>query len=159
MRNVILTFYFLAAIPAAGVAQQSPADWKNVQNLAPNSGIVVKTKGGEKYHGDMIEVTDGALRLNSDERAFPGRTKRQREFRRQDIAEVRLLRPAASTLAGAALGGGVGAAIGAGLDASPQVNDDPHLATGLLGALGAAVGAAVGHNLTLVKGKRIYVAP
>lgn len=159
MRKVILGLLCLALIPTASFGQQTPGDWNNVQVLAPGSGIFLKTQAGQKYHGALVQVTGTTLRLDSDERAFPGRTRRVRDFRREDIGEVRLLAPARSALAGAALGGGIGAGLGAGLDAMPSVNDDPHLATGILAALGAAIGGVVGRNISLVKGRRIYVAP
>ena len=111
MKDVLLGLLSLVRIPAVGSTQQSPNDWKNVQVLAPDSGIFVKTKAGQKYHGDLVEVTDKTLRLYSDEPAFPGHTKKLRDFRREDIGEVRLLASTTSTLAGAALGGELGAGI------------------------------------------------
>lgn len=141
----------------SGFAQGNLGDWKNVQNLAPDSGISVKTKAGKKYHGDLVNVTADSLTLYSSERSFPGRIKRRRELRREDIQEVRVLAPTASVLVGGAIGAGIGTGIGAGLEASAKKREG--LVTVTLALLGSATGAAIGRDNPIVKGKKIYVSP
>jgi hypothetical protein len=136
--------------------QQSLADWKNVQALTSGSGISIKTKAGKKYHGELVSVAPSSLLIEADEPAFPGRVIRQRELRREDIREVRLLAPVASILAGGAIGAGLGAGIGAGLESTARSNEDRGLLTAILAFLGAALGVAIAHHNPIVKGKKVY---
>jgi hypothetical protein len=73
------------------------------------------------------------------------------------VQEVRLVRPAASLLAGAAIGAGVGAGIGAGLESAAKSNEDRGLLTGVLAILGLVIGAGIARHYPFVKGKLIYV--
>jgi hypothetical protein len=93
---------FLLAIPMTlalpcppGFTQGILADWKNVQILAPGSGISLEIKTAKKFHGELVSVIRDSLMIEADERAFPGRVKRRRELRREDMQEVRLLAPVA----------------------------------------------------------------
>ncbi len=152
-----LAILLALALPSQpGFAQGNLADWKNVQTLVPGSGISVKTKAGKKYHGELVSVIPDSLLLEADEPAFPGRLNRQRELRREDIREVRLLAPVASTLAGGAIGAGVGAGIGAGLESTARSNEARGLLAVTLVFLGAAIGVAIAHHNPIVKGKKIY---
>ena len=63
----------LALASQSSFAQAGLGDWQNVRNLAVDSNISVKTKAGEKYHGDLVNVTTDSLTLDSDERGFPER--------------------------------------------------------------------------------------
>ena len=147
----------LALASQSSFAQAGLGDWQNVRNLAVDSNISVKTKAGEKYHGDLVNVTTDSLTLDSDERGFPGRVTRRRELRREDIQEVRFLAAMASVLAGAAIGAGVGAGIGAGLESAAKSNEDRGLLTGVMAILGLVIGAGIARHYPFVKGKLIYV--
>jgi hypothetical protein len=150
----------LAVMCQSGWAQKNINDWKNVEALAPGSGIWVRTITGRKYHGELVSVTDEKLALSSDEPRFPGRTVILREVRRENVKEVRRRSEWISVAVGTAIGGGIGAGIGAGIDASARKpNDDPHLATALFATLGSAIGSAVSSHATLIKGRTIYRAP
>jgi hypothetical protein len=138
-------------------AQTNPGDWQSVRNLAVDSNISVKTKAGEKYHGDLVDVTADSLALDSDERGFPGRVTTRRELRRDQVQEVRMVRAAASLLAGAAIGAGLGAGIGAGVESTARSNEGRGLLTAVLAILGAAIGAGIAHHYPFIKGKKIYV--
>ena len=158
--SFLLAILMTVALPCPpGFAQGILADWKNVQILTPASGISLKTKTGKKYHSELVSVIPDSLTIEADERAFPGRVKRRRELRREDIQEVRLLAPVASTLVGGAIGAGIDAGIGAGLDSTARSNEDRGLLTGVLAFLGLAIGAAIAHHNPIVKGKKIYEAP
>jgi hypothetical protein len=149
----------LALACQAGHAQGNLADWKNVQNLLPLSGISVETKTGEKYHGSLLEISPDSLTIDSDEPAFPGRTKRRRELRRGDIREVRHLASLASVLAAGAIGTGVGAGIGVGAESASRSKEGRGLVIGTLALLGLAIGVAIGVHHHPVKGKVVYFAP
>jgi hypothetical protein len=71
---------------------------------------------------------------------------------------VRLVRPTASLLGGAAIGAGVGAGIGAGVESSSRSNEDRGLLTAVLAILGAAIGTGIAHHYPFIRGKKIYVA-
>jgi len=150
----------LAVMWQSGWAQANISDWKNVEALAPSSGIWVRTTAGKNYHGKLVNVTDEKLSLNSDEPHFPGRRWILRQVPRARVKEVRRFSQEASMALGAAIGGAVGVGIGAGIDAStPKPNDDPHAATMVLGMLGALLGSAAASSSTIIKGKTIYRAP
>jgi hypothetical protein len=156
-RRCFAVWLMLVLASQSSFAQAGLGDWTNVQNLTPDSAISVKTKRGEKYHGELVNVAEESLTINSDERGFPGRVTRSRELRREDIQEVRLLAPMTSVLAGAAIGAGVGAGIGAGLESRAKSNEDRGLLTGVLATLGLVIGGGIAHHYPFVKGKRIYV--
>jgi hypothetical protein len=158
--SFLLAILVALALPSRpGFAQGNLVDWKNVQTLALGSGISVKTKTGKKHHGELIRVVPDFLMIEADEPAFPGRVRRQRELRREDIREVRLLASMASALAGGAIGAGLGAGIGAGLESTLRSNEDRGLLTVTLAFLGAAVGAAIAHHHPIVNGNKIYESP
>jgi hypothetical protein len=157
-RSVALLLVLLLAWQSS-LAQGLPGDWTNVRNLPPDSAISVKTRAGVRYHGELISVTSDSLTLASDEPAFPGRTIQSRGLKREEIQEVRLVAPAKSMFAGAAIGAGVGAGIGVGLDSTAKSHEDRGVITVVLAFLGAAIGLAIAHHHPFVKGKRVYVAP
>ncbi|MGE5489353.1 MAG: hypothetical protein ACM3ZB_16175 [bacterium] len=133
-------------------------DWNRVRNLPPGTPIWVKTRAGA-YHGELIGATSETVRLDSDERSFPGRTTRRRELRQEDVLEIRRFSRCASALAGAGIGAGVGTGIGLAIDFSARSNEDRGLATVLFALLGSLFGWGVGRHSTLIKGDTIYVAP
>jgi len=139
--------------------QSATGDWSGVQNLSPGTSLNVKAKSGAKYHGKMVMATADSLFINSDEPAFPGRTVRRREFRREDVREIRLGRSGASLAAGAVIGGAAGAGIGVALDSTAKSHEYRGVIALVLGVLGAGLGAAIAHHHPFVKGKRIYLAP
>ncbi len=149
----------LALACQSSLAQAGLTDWRNVQNLPPDSAISVKSRTGAKYHGKLFSVTADSLTIDSDERAFPGRVVKRRALNREDVQEVRLVAPMASLFAGGAIGAGLGAAIGVGLDSTAKSHESRGLIAGVLAVLGAAIGIALAHHHPFVKGKRIYVAP
>jgi hypothetical protein len=147
----------LAFASQSSFAQTGLGDWTSVQNLPLDSAISVKTKRGDKYHGELVKVTRESLTIDSDERGFPGRVIRRRELRREDIKEVRFVAQLASALAGAAIGAGVGGGIAAGLESTAKSKEDRGLAIGTLAILGSLIGLAIAHHYPFVKGKLVYV--
>lgn len=140
-------------------AQGPLSDWKNVQNLAPDSSLRVKTKAGKKYHGDLVDVTADALVLYSSERSFPGRIKRRRTLRRVDIQEVRALAPTASVMVGGSLGAGIGAGLGAIANSTAKDKSEGSLIIVPLALIGSAIGMGIGLHNPIVKGRMIYRVP
>jgi hypothetical protein len=156
-RSVALALVLVLAWQSS-LAQGLRGDWTNVRNLPTDSAISVKTRGGGKYHGDLVSVTADSLTLASDEPAFPGRTIRARDLKREEIQEVRLLEPAKSMFAGAAIGAGVGAGIGVALDSTAKSHEDRGVITVVLAFLGAGIGFAIARHHSFVKGKKVYEA-
>jgi hypothetical protein len=156
--KIVTLALVLALTCQASNAQETLADWTNVQDLPVDTTISLKTKAGAKYHGDLVRVTADSMAIDSDEPAFPSRTTRRRELKREDIREIRLVAPATSTLAGAGIGAGVGAGIGVGLDSTAKSHEYRGVLAVVMAALGAAVGAAIAHHHPFIKGRRIYVA-
>lgn len=95
-RPCLVLLLTLALAGQSSFAQASLGDWQNVQNLAVDSNISVKTKAGDKYHGELVGSATDFLTLDSDERGFPGRVTTRRQLRRQDVQAVRFVRPGAS---------------------------------------------------------------
>jgi len=139
------------------LAQGGSGDWTRVQTLPAACKVSVKIKTGEKYYGELVSAAVDTLAIDSDEPAYPGRVIRRREFRRRDVQEIRLIRPARSVVTGAAIGGGVGAGIGVGLDATAKSHEYRGVIALVLGALGAGIGVAIAHHHPLIS-KRIYIS-
>jgi hypothetical protein len=139
-------------------AQTNSSDWTGLQSLPADCAVVVKTRAGAKYHGELVSVSPDALAIDSDEKASPGRAIRRREFKREEIKEVRLLAPTTSIIAGAAIGAGAGAGIGVGLDATAKSHEYRGLIAGVLALLGAGIGAAIAHHNPFIKGRVVYRA-
>ena len=156
MMGLALTLV-LACRPA--FAQSAAGDWTKVQNLPTATVLSVKTKAGAKYHGELVSVTADSVSIDSDEPAFPGRTIRRREFKREEVREIRLAASqAASILAGVAIGGGAGAGIGVALDSTAKSHEYRGVMALVMGALGAGIGAAIAHHHPFVKHERVYLA-
>ncbi len=117
-------FIAVVLICHSSFAQTSDTDWANVRNLEPDRAISIKLKSGAKYHGEFVNATNDFLSIDSSERAFPGRTIRRRELPRADVREVRIVEPAKSLLAGAAIGTAIGAGLGAGLESTAKSKED-----------------------------------
>ena len=154
-----LTVVLLLALASqSSFAQEAPGDWTRVQNLSIETAVSVKTKSGVKYHGEFVDATADSLAIDSDEPGFPGRATRRRQFKREDVREVRLVAPKTSVLAGAGIGAGVGAGLGVGLDATAKSHKYRGVMALLMGVLGAAIGAAIALHHPFIKGKKIYAA-
>jgi hypothetical protein len=145
--------------PLPSQQRVAAGDWNRVRNLPPGTPIWIKTKAGAAYHGKLISATSEAVRLESDERSFPGRTTRRRDLRQEDVLEIRRFSRRGSALAGAGIGAGVGAGIGLAVDFSARSNEDRGLATVLFALLGSLFGWGVGRHSTLIKGDTLYTAP
>jgi hypothetical protein len=161
LRLISIWLAWSLALPnyLAGQQRRAVADWQRVCNLAPGTSIAVKTKARASYHGDLIGSNGESLILDSDERGFPGRTRRRRDLRRDDVLEVRRFSSGLSGLAGMGIGAAAGASIGLAIDLSARSNEDKGLATAILTLLGGLLGWAVGRHTSLVKGEVVYRAP
>jgi len=133
-------------------------DWTRVQDLAVDTAISVRTKAGAKYHGALVSVTADSIVIDSEETIISGRIVRRREFKRETVREIRLVKPVTSVLAGAGIGAGIGAGVGVGIDAGAKVNGYRVQLALLMAAAGAAIGAAFAVHAPFIKGRKIYVA-
>jgi hypothetical protein len=149
----------LALVCRPSLAQTSKSDWGNVQNLDVGTAISVKDKAGAKYHGELVRVSADSLVIDSDERRLPGRIIRLRKLEKDDVREVRLVKPIVSMVAGTAIGGGIGAGLGVAADSTAKSHEYRGLIAFLLGSLGAGIGLAVASHHPFIKGKVVYVAP
>jgi hypothetical protein len=150
----------IALVCQSSIAQGQGAagDWTRVQDLAVDTAISVKTRAGAKYHGALVGVTADSLAIDSEEATISGRIVRRREFKREAVREIRLVKPVTSVLAGAGIGAGIGAGVGVSIDAGAKVNGYRVPLALLIAAAGAAVGAACAVHAPFIKGKKIYVA-
>jgi len=159
-RSMTLAVVFAPACQSSIAQVQATAgDWSRVQNLAVDTAISVRTKAGAKYHGALVSVTADSMAIDSDETTFSGRTVRRRELKRENIREIRLVKPVTSVLAGAGIGAGIGAGVGVGIDAGAKVNGYRYPLALLIAAAGAAIGAACAYHAPFIQGRKIYVAP
>jgi len=82
-----------------------------------------------------------------------------REFKREEVREIRLAASqAVSILAGVAIGGGTGAGLGVALDATAKSHEYRGVMALLMGALGAGIGAVIAHHHPFLKHARIYLS-
>jgi hypothetical protein len=153
-----LAWVMIAAVCQSSVAQTS-ADWQNVLSLPLGTQIEVKTRSGVKYRGELEHVTSISLIMNSDERAFPGRTVRTRELQRDEIRELRLQAKTGSLLTGGAIGAGAGVGLGAALDAPSKSHEYRGTLMLVFGLLGGLIGVAIAHHNPPVHGQVIYRVP
>jgi len=136
-------------------AKTNLSDWSNVRKLSIGSKIVIATRMGERFGGELKYVDDDSLILLV--RMSPP-VRQAVEIRREDVAEVRKPKSRAlSTALGLGIGLGVGIGIGSIVDARSTSQEDPGLGKLIFGLLGASSGTAVGSAFQL-KGKKIYVA-
>ena len=149
--------YVLLLLPCAA-QQLALNDWQRVQDLQPGAHVMVRTVGGENYHGRVLSVSLESVTIESDERSHPGRITRQRELRKETVREVCLLHSGASVLTGAAIGAAVGAGIGLAIDSSQRSHEDGHLVTAVFTLLGGALGAGIGRHFPIVHGNIVYRA-
>jgi hypothetical protein len=154
-----LTLVMVIALACqSSIAQGTVGDWTRVQDLAIDTAVSVKTKAGAKYHGALVSVTADSMAIDSEEATMSGRTVRRRDFKRETVREIRLVKHVTSVLAGAGIGAGIGAGVGVGIDAGAKVNGYRVQLALLIAAAGAAVGAACAVRAPFIKGKKIYVA-
>jgi hypothetical protein len=151
--------FALACQSCLAQGQAIPGDWTQVQALAIGTTISVRTRAGAKCQGELVGVTPDSIAIDSDEPTFAGRRVHHREFKRENIREIRLLKPVTSVLAGAGIGAGIGAAVGISIDAGAKVNGYRVPLALLITGLGAVVGAALAHHDPFIKGNKIYAAP
>jgi hypothetical protein len=148
----------LQCLPAA--AQTDVHDWKNVQSVATDTELWVKTVH-HSYTGNLVSVSDDELVIVRRRRVLifiP--IEHEYRFRRSQVRAVRFGRRALSQLAGAAIGVGAGVGLGLAAEATARnQREDGHLLAVALGMLGGAMGATVGEDHPFLKGKAIYVAP
>ena len=155
-RSTIAAVLLLALIPGSLQAKPNASDWGNVRRLDIGSTIVVATKNGERYKGDLKHVDDNSMTLLV---RYSDTARQAVEIQRDDVREVRKSKSRLlSAIVGAGIGLGVGIAIGAAYDGRHPYSDDPGLGKVIYGSTGMLIGTAAGGALPF-KGKKIYVAP
>jgi hypothetical protein len=155
-RNLIAALLIAALLPCSVQAKTNLSDWGNVQRLKIGAKIVVSTKRGDRFAGELKHVDTDSLVLLVRVRDV---MRQAIDLRREDVAEVR--KPKSRylpLLLGAGIGVGVGVGIGAISDARHPYGDDPGLGKVLFGFLGGLMGVAGGGAIPM-KGKKIYIAP
>ena len=154
--RIIASLLTLVLVCGSVQAKSNLADWGNVQKLSVGSNLLVATKKGEVFTGDLRQVDADTVTLlvrmsHSSRQAI--------EIRREDVSEVRKPRShALMTALGLGRGLGVGIGIGAVYDSQHPFSDDPGIGKALYGGLGALVGT-VGGRAIPIKGKKVYVSP
>lgn len=155
-KSLVVLIIVALLCPTAVLAKGSSSDWGKVQRLKRASKIIVQTKHGLEYTGELRSVTADSLFLTT----FAGVGGQLIEVRRDDIQEIRTKRfsSIAANALGLAIGISAGAAVGGIIDARSQSREDPHLTTLLFGFLGSLGGLPIGRGLSKTT-KTIYVAP
>jgi small nuclear ribonucleoprotein (snRNP)-like protein len=154
-RRLFSAFIVLSLVCRVAVAGNNLGDWNNVRILEAGATVVVKTKAGEKYEGNLKSVKSDSLSVVVD----VSRVVRQViEIRRDEVKEVRTKLPrAASAAIGAGLGLGLGVGLGAIADSRDKYGEDPGLGKAVFGSLGLLLGSLAGTAMSF--GKKVYEAP
>lgn len=145
----------LCLLSQFAAAKNNLSDWNNVRILEIGTTVVVKTKAGEKYEGDLKRTTADSMTI-----VLQGsyRTRQTIDLKKDEVKEVRTkLSRVTSTLIGTGVGTGIGIGIGAGIDARDRYGEDLNLGKAVFGFLGLVFGTAVGTRLNLT-GQKVYQA-
>jgi hypothetical protein len=154
-RRLFSSLLILCLLSQFAIARDNLSDWNNVRILEIGTSIVVKTKAGEKYEGDLKRTTADSLTIVIQN---PYSTRQTIDLKKDEVKEIRTrLSRITSTLIGTGIGTGAGIGIGAAFDARDRYSEDPGLGKFVFGFLGLAVGMAVGTHLKFT-GKKIYQA-
>lgn len=147
----------LIAVVASG--QQNPSDWKKVKKKI-GSPVVVLTKSGQSFDGNLFEATDDSLKVRVQDQT--------QEVKKDQVAEVRVKKKGGGRKAAwigglAAAGFGIGAAIGKAANPYDDSGWGP-FGPWIGGAIGAAGGALTGavvadKRAKVVGEETIYKAP
>jgi hypothetical protein len=149
----------VSLIAGAALGQQNQGDWKKVKKKI-GSPVVVLTKSGQSFDGNLFEATDNSLKVR-----VQGQTQ---EVKKDDVAEVRVKKKGGGNKAAwigglAAAGFGIGAAIGKAANPYDDSGWGPFgpIIGGAIGAAGGALtGAVVADKRAKVVGEEtIYKVP
>jgi hypothetical protein len=151
-RILCLTIAFIV-LAASGYAQTGT--WQVVETIPAGTPISVlaqkRHQHSHRFRCDFIWATDDEIACQ------PGGINRilrgAMVFEHQDVLDVHLEHPSASTLAGAAIGVGLG--VGLGATGTNGAVTRTGAALGLGGIFGL-VGGVIGRNLPIVRGTVVY---
>lgn len=156
-RRLFSAFLVLSLMSQLAVAKNNLGDWNNVRILEVGTKIVVKTKAGEKYEGDLKSAGADSLSVAVN---VSQAMRQVIEIRRDEVKEVKTrLSRIASTAVGAGVGLGVGLGLGALVDLKDKYGEDPGLGKAIFGSLGFLIGSAAGRGLPQFLGRKVYEAP
>lgn len=145
----------LCLLSQLALAKNNLSDWNNVRILEIGTAVVVKTRAGEKYQGDLKRTTADSMTIVLRSSSV---TMQTLDLKKDEVKEVRTkLSRLTSTLIGTGVGTGIGIAIGAGFDAKDKYGEDPGLFKAVFGFLGLVFGTAVGTRLNFA-GRKVYQA-
>ena len=154
-RKIFSTLLILCLLSQFAVAKNNLSDWNNVRILEIGTTILVKTKAGEKYEGDLKRTTADSLTIVIQP---PYSTRQTLDLKKDEVKEIRTkLSRVTSTLVGTVVGTGAGIGIGAAVDSRDRYGEDLGLGKVVFGFLGLVFGTAIGTRLKF-NGKKIYQA-
>ncbi len=165
-KRITSTFLLLCFVSSFTFAKGVPDDWGKVKQLKSGTSVVLITKQGAEFEGEVHLVTDDEIAVAVDDESW-----RLARVKRVEVSEIRKQRSQFSRQAkGGLLGGAIGVGIGAGIGGVAEAktnangfNDEPGAALFLFSFLGAIVGAVVGvqkgPKVFSAKGQMIYLAP
>ena len=149
----------VSLIAGAALGQQNLGDWNKVKRKI-GSAVVVLTKSGQSFDGNLFEATDDSLKVRVQDQT--------QEVKKDEVAEIRVKKKSGGNKAAwigglAAAGFGVGAAIGKAANPYDDSGWGPFgpIIGGAIGAAGGAVTGAVvaGQRAKVIGEEIIYKAP
>jgi hypothetical protein len=144
MKNLALLLIVCLLVPPGILAQNSNTGWKILQQLSPSGQLIlVKTRSGKSFKGQLQRVTDSALELSMDGKNVA--------FESAEVSRVYVLR-GRQLGKGALIGAGIGIAGGATIGAIAGRGKNFIFDQKDIAAMGAAAGLALGSITGLVIG-------
>ena len=161
-KRITGAFLLLCLLAPFALAKGVPDDWGKVKALKSGTSIVLITKQGAEFEGDVHLVTDDEIAVAVDDGSW-----RLARLKRVEVSEIRKRRSQLSRQAlGGAIGAGVGFGVGYALGSQHGPAADPAEVKGiaaLIGGigltLGGLIGASFGPKVFSAKGEMIYLAP
>jgi hypothetical protein len=132
--SVMLCFAIVLNAGAGASVVAPPQDnWNKVQNLKQDTNLTVDLKGGVRYIGEFVRLTDNSILIKDMDR--------EREFPKSSVSRISLMRQGSRAKNAAIAGGVVGAIFfGIGCAVAARATDQDKASGGERIAIGSAMG-------------------
>lgn len=149
MRRLRALYLVLSILGVLPMCPAQTGSWQAVESLAPETPISVLTN--DRIHCKFLSAADDSITCELGLHAL--RTRRAITFDRNDVKQVRLELPAASTFAGAAIGTVAGVALGLTKGGDTLTKEGNELIGGTLFGL---LGTFIGSQTHVFHGRTVY---